>query len=89
MAKQPHMLDHVLGKKLVSSHTAPERRKSDNELRRMQPEDRLRYELENPLSEEEKYDALRREIRDAHYETSGEVDERDLLDNEPPPDWGR
>jgi hypothetical protein len=88
MAERAHALSSILGKRLVSTNHIPERRKSQDELRRMAPEDRLIYEREHPWTDAERMAELEREDRDAHYDMTGEVDERDLLDNHPPPDWG-
>jgi hypothetical protein len=88
MTKQSHCLDGLLGKQMVSTLPIPERRKSKDELAAMSIEDRLIYAMHHPMSEEEKIEELEREDRDRHYDMTGEVDERDLLDNHPPPDWG-
>ena len=76
------------GNVLANSWGPPERRKSKDELAAMSIEDRLIYAMHHPFSEQEKIEALEREMRDAEYDMTGEVDERDLLDNHPPPDWG-
>jgi hypothetical protein len=89
MAKQSHGLDHLLGSRMASSLSIPERRKSKAEIARMPIESQLIYMREHSESEDERQEALEIEDRDAHYQTTGEVDARDLLDNEPPPDWGR
>jgi hypothetical protein len=83
------MSDHLIGKRMASSWEPPERRKSKAEIARMPIEDQLIYLRGHPETEDDRQEALEREDRDARYKTSGEVDERDLLDNEPPPDWGR
>jgi hypothetical protein len=88
MSKQAHALDSYFGQRLVSTLPIRERRKSADELKAMPVETRLWYEIHHPLSEAEKLEQMQREDRDADYEATGEVDERDLLDNHPPADWG-
>ena len=62
MSKQSHCLDGLLGKQMVSTLPIPERRKTPDQLRRMDHVDRLLYERHAPpLSEQEKCEALERE----------------------------
>ena len=88
MSKRAHALDSYLGRKLVNSFDPPERRRSPAELKRMDIADQLIYLRHHPETEEQKLQDLVREDRDSHYDMTGEVDERDKLDNEPPASWG-
>jgi hypothetical protein len=85
---QSHALSHLLGQRLVNSLPIPERRKSKDELAAMSHDERLNYEIRHPLSDAEKQEALEREDRDVGADETGEIDPRDLLDNQPPADWG-
>ena len=61
MSKNAHALDHLLGKRMVSSWAPPERRKTEAELQAMSDLDRLIYQIHHPLSEDEKQEALEQE----------------------------
>jgi hypothetical protein len=89
MGERAHALDHILGARLVSTLNLPRRRPSKAELARMAPEDRILAERElMDMTDAEKTAELEREDRDHFYQTTGEVDAQDILDNRPPPDWG-
>lgn len=88
MSRRSHALEAYFGLKRVSTLPIRERRKTKAELDRMPIESRILYEAAHPLTDEEKHANLEREVRDYEYDTTGEVDERDILDNHPPPEWG-
>jgi hypothetical protein len=48
-------------RRMVSSWERPPRRKTPKELARMSHDDRLAYEIANPMSEHEQWEALERE----------------------------
>lgn len=75
------------GTKLVDTLPLTDRRRSPAELSRMRIEDRLIYEMENPLTDAEKQADL--EYDDLMHGMEDEVDPRILLANEPPAEWGR
>jgi hypothetical protein len=78
-----------MDKRLVSSTSPRERRKSAAELKRMPIEDQLIYLRHHPETEDEKLQALMREDRNVDADMTGEIDHQDLLDNTPPESWGR
>lgn len=87
--RQAHALSTLLGARMVSSTTLPERRKSEAELRAMAIEDRLIYEMHHPLTDQEKQEALEREDMEAHLGIHGEVHPDLILMNEAPDsEWG-
>lgn len=90
MSRNAHCLDHLLGHKLVSSHSPPERRKTPAELARMSHEDRLHYQLHAPeLTDAEKTEEL--EAEDLRHRLGMNDDELSWADLDrmgPPPEWG-
>jgi len=62
MTERPHMHSHLHGERMANSMPIRRRRKTAEELAAMQPEDRFMYEAANPMTDEEQYAALRREM---------------------------
>ena len=88
MTERPHMHSHLHGERMANSMPIRRRRKTAEELAAMQPEDRFMYEAANPLTDEEQYAALRREMDGLDYAVTGDLPPQVILDNEPPTDWG-
>ncbi|HEY1245293.1 MAG TPA: hypothetical protein VGF29_10740 [Hyphomicrobiaceae bacterium] len=87
MGERAHALSSIMGRKLVSSNSIPERRLTKDELRRLPIEDQLIYARTHPMTDREQYAALEAEDRAALFDMTGEfVDWADR--DTPPADWG-
>lgn len=89
MSKQSHALSHMLGVRMVTTLPIRERRKSADELKAMSHDARLIYELEHPMTDDEKYEALEREDAEHFYGVTGEIPTTgSLREDGTDQDWG-
>jgi hypothetical protein len=89
MSERSHGLSHLLGARMESTLPIAPRRPSKAALAAMSIEDRLIAERSaEPLTDDEKLEAMRRELSFDDWEQHGELDPETVLANDPPPGWG-